>query len=243
MQDNTKVELIVGSLTQQIKRGDFGTRGRVPSVAQLARDFSVARNTVYDALGLLQASGIVVAKGGSYFANYPIMRISGAPLFDVYLKEQGLVPSTENLEGPNIIDLPEEIAVKFRQNKGIRVVHRIRVHGTTEVPYRISENFYPLELAKDYIEDMKKDPDLNVAGKIREATGIAISNIHDDILARLPESRESELLHVSRITPVIELRRHFTSEEGITVMYVLQTLVSTYFLLSYDYKHIRRKAT
>jgi GntR family transcriptional regulator len=234
MTEDGKIESLANALREQIKRGDFGTKGRLPSVTQLAKDRQVARSTVYQALLLLQAEGLVVVKDNSHYVNYPLMRIPGAPLFDKYLEKQGLTPATDNIIEPEIIQLPKDIAEMFGQQEGIPVVHRIRRHGTTEIPLRLQESFYPADLASQYLEAMKQNPDLNVAGEIRRNHGIAIAKRHDDVLARLPSFDEMKFLNIARTTPVLEMRRHFMTKDDQTVFFAKICLVAAYFLLSYD---------
>jgi len=241
--EDKKAETIVSSLQEQIKRGDFGTKGRLPSVAQIARDYQVARNTAYNALNLLQSYGMVVLKGNAYYANYPIMRISGAPLFDKYLEKQGLTAVTENIVEPEIVPMPSDIAAMFDMQEGVHVIHRMRRHGTADIAYRLAENWYPVDLAGDYLEAMKQDPDLNVAGKIREQKGIAIATRHDDIIARLPTTEESKLLRIVNTTPILDVRRKFLAADKRVIFVSNQALVGAYFQLGYDSEHHRKESS
>lgn len=242
MTEDKKAETIVSSLRDQIQKGEFGTRGRLPSVAQLARDYNVARNTAYNALTLLQSEGIVVLKGNAYYANYPIMRISGAPLFDKYISNQGLTPVTDNIIEPEIVPMPADIAAMFGMQEGVHVIHRMRRHGVPDIPYRLAENWYPIDLAGDYLEAMKQDPDLNVAGEIRKNKGVAIATRHDDVIARLPTTKEAELLRIVRTTPILDVRRKFLAADGRVIFVSNQALVGAYFQLSYDSEHHRKES-
>lgn len=233
-EEDSKIEALANSLRERIKRGDFGTSGRIPSVTQLAKDHKMSRATVYQSLQLLQSEGLLIARENSYFVNYPIMRISGAPLFDKYLESQGLESVADNIVEPEIIPLPKDIAELFGQQEGIHVVHRVRRHGTVGMPMRLQESFYPADLASRYLEVMKQDPNLNVAGQIRRDQGIAIAKRHDDVLTRLPTTEEGKLLSIVRTTPVLEVRRHFRAEDDRTVFFAKLVLVGAYFLLSYD---------
>jgi DNA-binding GntR family transcriptional regulator len=239
MTEETKIETLANLLRERIKRGEYGTSGRIPAVSQLAADHKMARATVYQSLLLLQSEGLLIAKGTSYFVNYPIMRIPGAPLFDKYLTNQGLTPAVDNIVEPEIIPMPAEVAALFGVKEGLHVVHRTRRHGTVEVPYRLAENWYPIDLAGEFIEEMKRDPNLNVAGRIRETHGVAIAKRHDDIIARLPTQEEARLLDLVRTAPVLELRRHFRSQDDRTILFNITILVAAYFVLSYDDTHAK----
>lgn len=241
MSDENKIEGLAASLRERIKRGDFGTSGRLPTVTALAKEYKMARATMYQSLVLLRAEGLLIVKGNSYFARYPLMRIPGSPLFDQFLIEQGLTPVTDNLVDPQIVDAPADIAAIFGLQEGDKVIHRVRRQGTAEVPYRLHENWYTVDLAGPFLEEMKQNPDMNVAGRIREMRGIAVTTIHDDIFTRLPTADEINLLSIVRTTPVLEVRKQFLSQEGKTMMFVRSVLVGAYFQLSYDYQHKRGK--
>ena len=51
--EDGKVEFLVGTLKERIKRGDFGTRGRLPTIAQFSKEYQMARDTVHAALQIL----------------------------------------------------------------------------------------------------------------------------------------------------------------------------------------------
>lgn len=237
-----KIETIAAQLRERIKRGDFGTNGRLPTVTELAKEYQMARATMYQSLNLLRSEGLLIVKGTSYYARYPVMRIPGSPLFDQFLIEQGLTPVTENLIEPEIISAPVDIAEGLGLPEETQVIHRLRRQGTAEVPYRLHEQWYPLDLAGPFMEAMKQDPNLNVAGKIREATGIAVTTYHDEIFTRLPTAEEIELLNIVRTTPVLEVRKQFISQEGRIMVFVRSVLIGAYFQLSYDYSHRRKES-
>jgi DNA-binding GntR family transcriptional regulator len=233
--DEGKKESILNALKEQIQRGDFGTRGRIPTIAQLAKTHGVARTTIYQVLESLLIEGILISKDNSYYVNYPPMRIPGAPVFDKYLESQGLTPAVDSIVGPEIIAMPDEIADLFKATKGIHVVHLVRRHGTTDIPMRIAENWYPVELAKQFLEAMRSDPSLNVAGEIRKAHGLSIAKVSEDLIGRLPIQQEMDLLSIVRYAPVLEARRTFLTSDGKVILYNKTILVAAFFSLHYDY--------
>jgi GntR family transcriptional regulator len=236
MTQDGKIESLADKLRERIKRGDFGTSGRLPSVTQLAKEYQMARATVYQSLLLLRSEGLLLVRDTSYVVNYPIMRIPGAPLFDKYLVEQGLTPIVDNIIEPEVTQMPADVAALFGQQEGLHVIHRVRRHGTSGIPYRLAENWYPADLAGQFLHAMKQNPNLNVAGEIRKAHGISIAKVHDDILAKLPTAEEVKMLNIVRTTPIIEIRRRFLSQHDRVVLFNITTLVAAYFLLSYDYE-------
>jgi DNA-binding GntR family transcriptional regulator len=194
----------------------------------------MSRTTVYQALLLLQSESLLLARGNSYYVNYPIMRIPGAPLFDKYMEKQGLTPIGENIVEPEVIQMPAEVAKAFGQQEGLHVVHRMRRHGIIEIPYRLAESWYPADLAVQFLDTMKQNSNLNVLGEIRKAHGLSWAKRHDDIIARLPTEKETELLNIVRTTPVIEIRQQWLTQEDRALLFNITILTAAYFQLSYD---------
>jgi len=241
MTEDGKIGSLADILRERIKKGDFGTSGRIPSVVQLSKEYTVSRATVYQALQLLQSDGLLIARQNSFYVNYPIMRVTGAPLFDKYLSGQGLTPVTDNIIEPEIVPMPADIASMFGMQEGVHVIHRMRRHGTVDVPYRLAENWYPVDLAGDYLEAMRQNPDLNVAGEIRKNKGVAIAKRYDDITARLPTAEESKLLSIVRTTPILDVRRKFVAEDERVIFVSNQCLVGAFFQLTYESPHHRKE--
>jgi len=68
-----RYEEIANQLREEIERGSFGLDGRLPSERRLMLTFDVQRNTVRQALGLLEREGKIttVSKSGWFVANAP----------------------------------------------------------------------------------------------------------------------------------------------------------------------------
>lgn len=240
MSEDKKIETLAAALRERIKRGDFGTSGRLPTVTALAKEYKMARATMYQSLALLRSEGILTVRGTSYYAHYPLMRIPGSPLFDKFLTEQGLKPVTANLQEPEVIAAPADVAVVLGLKEGDDVIYRLRRQGTAEIHYRLQENWYPMDLAGDYLQEMKDDPDMNVAGRIRQDKGIALTTINDNIITRLPSSEEMALLNITRTTPILDVKKRFISQEGRVMVFIRSILVGAFFELSYEYPHQRK---
>jgi DNA-binding GntR family transcriptional regulator len=130
--------------------------------------------------------------------------------------------------------MPVEVAKAFEQPEGLHVVHRMRRHGIIEIPYRLVENWYPADLAAQFLDTMKQDPNLNVLGEIRKAHGLSWAKRHDDIIARLPTEKETQLLNIVRTTPIIEIRQQWLTHEDRVLLFNVTILIAAYFQLSYD---------
>lgn len=243
MTEDGKIESLVSALREQIKRGDFGTKGRLPSITQIAKEHQIARTTVYNALQILRNEGLLIVKNTAFFVNNPVLHIVGTPNFDDYLRRQGLTPKATTVGTPEVITLPNEISAMFQAEEGIQVVHRLRVQGTTDIPLRIEENWYPADLALQFLEAMKSDSDINIAREIRLTHNIAITRIKEDVISRYPTQEEANLLSITRTSPILEARRNFLAhQEGRTVIYNRTTMIAAFFQMHYEYDTSFEKA-
>ncbi|MFG1961486.1 GntR family transcriptional regulator [Nonomuraea sp. NPDC049028] len=59
-----RYQMIAGELREQIERGDLAPGAALPSEAELRRRFAASRNTVRQALSVLEREGLVVAEHG-----------------------------------------------------------------------------------------------------------------------------------------------------------------------------------
>jgi len=237
-----KANVLANNLRERIKQGEFGTGGRLPPVSQIAKDYQTTRPTTYQALALLQGEGIIVAKGNSFYAHNTL-RISTnvVPPFEEVLASQGIASTVRNIIEPEVIIMPDEIATLFGVEKGLRSIHRYRVQGQAGTSYRLSEYWFPEELARPYLQRLRDEPGYDILEDIKSDLGVTKQLVHDKVLARVPTKSEANLLSKSRSTPVQEVRRTNRTLDGQVLMHHLIVFVGTLNMLEYDYEIVNRK--
>lgn len=238
MSPDTKVDVIVESFRQRILAGEYGTSGRLPSLRLLADEYGTTHETMNKVVQLLQAEGLLYSQGrAGVFVNPPRARVPGITArFDLFLQEQGLTSVETNIDEPAIVVAPADVARVFGVAEGTPVVRRFRLQGTTVAPYRLAENFYPVELAGgDILERMQQDERFDVLLAIKEAHGKVIVRVHEDVIGRFPTAKEQQLLKIVRSTPVLEVQRTSYAEDDSVMAYDRIILIASYFVLLYDY--------
>jgi DNA-binding GntR family transcriptional regulator len=238
MSPGVKVDDITDALRKRILDGEFGTGGRLPSLRMFASQYGTTQETINKVVQRLQAEGLLSSLGRQgVFVHMPRTRIPGIlPRFDLYLKELGLEPVETNIEKPDLVPAPGDVAKVFGVSKGSPVVHRLRRQGTTTANYRLAENFYPATLAGgSVLEQMQDDERFDALLAIKETSGKFITHVHEDVIGRLPIQREQDLLKLVRGAPVLEVLRTNYAEDDTVVMYNRIIFVASYFVLSYDY--------
>jgi DNA-binding GntR family transcriptional regulator len=236
MAEDGSIEQHGVDLRERIRNGEFGTHGRLPAVAQLAREWGISRPSVYAVMNLLQSEGLVTSKANSFYANFPLLKLEGlTENFERFLQAQGFEVTMENLIEPVIETMPEDVAAFFGEAEGVRVVHRMRKQGIQDLPLRIAENWYPVHLAGQFVDAMKSDEHMDVLRAIKNAHGVFIVNIQDVLLARIPTVQETKWLGIVRTEPIVEIRRSNFAEDGTPVMFNRVIHVAPHFKFTYQY--------
>lgn len=240
MSPDTKVDALIDELRERVRRGDFGTAGRLPSLRMLADEFGTTNETMNKVIQSLQAEGVLLSLGrAGVFVHPPLTRIPGLTRrFDQHLESLGLTAVEKNIDSPAFVPAPLEVARVFEIPENTPILWRKRRQGTPTIHYRLAENYYAPDLVdEEVLERIRDDERFDVLEHIKEKHHKIIRRVHDDVYARLPNSEEQELLNIVRHTPVIEIRRisYSAQEDGSVIMYSRIIFVASYFFLSYDY--------
>jgi len=99
MSPDTKVDMLTDELRERVRRGDFGTAGRLPSLRMLADEFGTSNETMNKVVQRLQAEGVLLSLGrAGVFVHPPFTRISGLTKnFSEYLERLGLIAIEKNI--------------------------------------------------------------------------------------------------------------------------------------------------
>jgi DNA-binding GntR family transcriptional regulator len=186
---------IASELQARIQCGEFGTHGRLPSAAQIARNYKTTRPTVYRAFELLIKEGYIIKEEDGFFARRIIRVITGndLPSFEKSLELQSRVPFVENIVTPQAIMLPAETAALFEVPQQ-EAVHRFRKQGADNIVYRIAEYWYLLPEAHQFIQEMTENPSANIAHQIGLLINLAEQDMRARVTARPPSTQEVALL-------------------------------------------------
>jgi GntR family transcriptional regulator len=235
------VDRLANDLRSRIKSGEYGTSGTLPTTTELAKMWNVPRSIVTQVMLLLRSEGTIRAVGNRYAVNYPRLIFTGIPKdFGQYLKDHHLKPIMENLIEPTLEEMSSDIASLFGQPVGMRVIHRIRKQsmrqdGLPDYPLRIAENWYPADLAEQFLDEMRTNENIHVIRAIKDTHGLYIVRTKEDISARIPTSQEAEWLNLARYQPVLEALWTNYAANGQILMFNRIIMVATNFIVSQEY--------
>jgi len=157
----TTVATICQALMDKLAAGDFNVEGRLPSERALSEHFSTTRITLREALGQLEAQGLIyreVRKG--WFISPP--RILYNPLqrshFHAMVQEQGRSAQTEVLDANQLI-ASDKVCDRLGLPAGSRVycIRRLRYIDSRAVLYvehYLNPQFFPDIIATDLTQSL-----------------------------------------------------------------------------------------
>jgi DNA-binding GntR family transcriptional regulator len=249
MSPDMRVDMINDELRRRILDKEFGTAGRLPSLRMLAAQFNTTHETMNKVVQRLQAEGLLISLGrAGIFVNSTQKHIPGiTPNLAEFFQQQGLILEETNIDEPSIVRAPAEVAEVFNIEEGTKVIRRYRSQGEKKgystVPYRLAENYYPVELVdEEMLEQMRQDVRFDVLAAIKATHMLEIGRVHEDVYGRLPILEEQEKLKIVRNAPVFDIRRtNYAIDEDVKVeqsqviMFSRIIFVASYFVLHYEY--------
>lgn len=237
-----KLEEAVHKLRQQILNGEFGARGQLPARSDLEKELNIPHSTMSQVILQLQGEGLIAHSGNRRLhALLPRKRVPTRNIpFTRFLKEQGLEPITEYIESPERLPMDVELAKDFGVSTGTLYAARIRRDGTKQSWYRVTSKYFLGSLIDEQtLAAMQNNDRHDVIMDIKTKLDITAQFMAEDIIARLPSSREQELLSIARYAPVQEITRicyNKDPNEGGTVLWLNRiVLVASLFVTHYEY--------
>jgi DNA-binding GntR family transcriptional regulator len=239
MKTANKADQVRETLRERILSGEFGRRGRLPSLRMLATEYKISQETINKVIQVLQAEGWILSLGQrGVFVNMPRIRFPGfLKTPSSYAAEMNVDPVEEYVEDPKVLIPPVEIATAMNLDQDEKTVRRFFRFGIPNVILRISEVYFPKTLISDDMFKKMEDPHFDVVPEIKKETGKIIKYSNDEVIARFPTEFEQEQLKIVRTNPIIDIKRVcFTEDKKTAVMYIHLVLNANHFLLTYSQK-------
>lgn len=238
--EESKKEAIAHGLQGRIERGEFGSGGRLPSIARIAKENQTTRQTVYEAINILERKGLVIKRDTSFYAHQDTLEVKTerVPPFEQVLNEHGAKRAfVKNIIVPEVVSMPADVAEIFEQPPDLRVVHRYRVQGQDNTPWRLSEYWFPADLATKYLQNLTENPGFDVIEFIKtDLGGVQKQEVKDIVRSRFPSEEEADLLEITLETPVLEVHRTNRTLEGQVIMHHRILWVGNLITMKYAYQ-------
>jgi GntR family transcriptional regulator len=218
LKENTGIPLyiqVVGELSAKIAGGEYLPGQRIPTEAQLCREFGVSRITIRQAIRKLVAEHALYAKQGKGTFVNPVKikrRLPRLYSFSEDMRELGFEPSSKILEQA-VAPADDEIAGLLALPESDRLVSRIaRVRMANNVPILIERSFVPHYICPDLLEQSYDHTSLYRT--LTEKYRIELESAEEVYEVRLLTPAEAKELGCKRGQPAFAIQRLALRKDG-----------------------------
>jgi GntR family transcriptional regulator len=220
---------IADALRQAIKEGAYRPGDRLPSERELAAEYETARNTAREAVGILQAEGLVDVqhgKGAFVRRQAPMIRLGANRYSNRVRQETGLSPfraeaqrqgKTARVEVPDISRVvpPADVAARLGVAEDQpSVVQRVNHYFADDEPVQTATTYIPWEIAEGSVLASEANTGKgSIYGRFEEL-GHRITRAREEITARMPRPEETVALAIPPGVPVIEVLHTGIDQDG-----------------------------
>ncbi|WP_030897675.1 GntR family transcriptional regulator [Streptomyces sp. NRRL F-5126] len=235
---------IADGLRERIRSRELAPGDRLPGEPALVREHGVAKETARRALSMLVTEGLAVRRRGSgtYVREFrPIRRTAGRRLSrDVWGAGQSIWAAEVRGRELTVTDLevgeepvPEEVAPLLGLPDEAAVVVRRRRYLVDGEPVQLATSYLPADLVRDSPAARAETGPGGLYARLGEL-GLEPAGFTEELRARMPDPSESDRLHLSEGTPVVEICRVAYTAEGRAVDVTWMLLDAGVYTLVYD---------
>ncbi|RSD23578.1 GntR family transcriptional regulator [Amycolatopsis eburnea] len=245
---------LAGILREAIQRGDYAPETTLPKQAELAAEFGVNVNTVWKAIGVLEAEGLVtpVRRRGTVVRAHPPMKRLGADRYakskwkhcdvvafaaDREASGRGWEP-TDQTQSVQQVEADSEVAEALGIPVGSPVYERARLVKDDGQPTHTLTSYYrPADVEGTHLLDPAPGPAGRGGGfLILTLRGLEPDSVTETVHARMPTPDEADQLRLPAGEPVMVLRRRTCTVDGRVVEFARGVHAASRFSWTYTFK-------
>jgi len=203
-------------LRQRIKSEEWRTGERLPTLDALEAQYGVARVTARQAVGLLEAEGLVWRKQGK--GTFVARVDAEQPWLPLGTQWSSLMHMIEGTAMRVVSMAPVQTPGRLRAADGVPAggyQHLRRVHAKDAAPYCVIDLYVAQEV---YTRAPTEFQTRLALGVLAELPGLSIGSAHQTLTIGSADMTTATLLEVEVGAPVAEVRRVITDTSG-TVIY------------------------
>ncbi|EGX55131.1 GntR family regulatory protein [Streptomyces zinciresistens K42] len=215
---------IADELRERIRSGDLAPGKRLPGEPALVKQHGVAKETARRALMLLVTEGLAVRKKGSgtYVREFqPIRRVANKRLAQEGWGDGRSIWSADVGERPMSVTglrvyeapAPDDVARILDLAEGAPVVVRDRLFTVEGEPVQAAISYLPADLVR---ESAIAQEDTGPGGTYARLAELGAKPVRfiEELRSRMPSQEETDRLHLTEGTPVVEIYRTALTEDG-----------------------------
>lgn len=198
---------IVDFLLEDIKSGQYPPGSKLPSEDQLAREFSVSRVTLREALRVLEDDGMIVRRHGSGTfvldkRTVPIQTLSSIVSISTIFKRVGLEDHFTKV-GLRKIPANQRIAERLQISSGQEIWEVERVRTIGDKPAIYSFDFFPASLVPSGKEKSLNDYIHSLYHFLSEVCGQTSDDGESSFKPIMSDKNLSAVLNIRLATPLM----------------------------------------
>ena len=222
-----KYVVIVNAIQARIDDGTYPIGTKVPSEADLVREFRASRSTVVRALGLLRQQGWLVSHQGVGRVVLGRPPVGGRVPRMLRAFVAGEDPATMTLLSAGVVQASQRVAVALGVSAGASVVARRRVRSAAQLgPVEVTTVYVRPELAERTMLGASALIGDDLLRHVARRTGAICHSLAVRISSRLPEPAEVAALKIFRrdcLTAVLVTAR----DRGVRPLLVVDAVLAT----------------
>lgn len=210
---------LVGIVKRNITAGTLCPGELLPSEAELCKTFNVSRSTVRQAIGSLEAEGLVVRKQGrGTFVAEPKMRrkTENVYSFTSEISSMGLTPSSTLIDFEIMYPTPDIMKVLELTAPDASVYRFTRIRNVNGEPLILETSFYPQYIYPKLTRELLKTHSFY---SLLYEVGIAPASAVDSYEAIVLGREEAEMLGTKPGNCAFYVQRRTRTETGMIYEY------------------------
>jgi len=219
---------IADALRIKITSGELAPNTKLPSERVLAAQHDAARNTVREAISILENEGLVTAQHGRgvFVRSRPqLMRLganrysrrlreeTGVSPFRIEVQRQGKTPRTE-CRSVTRITAPTFVTERLSLGPNAEVVRRENWYFADDEPVQVGVTYIPVGIVEGSPLATERTLGRGSIYARFEDLGYRISRIREEVAARMPTPDEVSGLSIPRGVPVMEVVHTSVDDRG-----------------------------
>lgn len=209
--------IVIEQIREKINNGELEPGEQLPSETALAKALGVSRNTLREALRILEEENIVIRKHGigTFVNRVPVFQGGIEELFSIteLIEREGKIPGTEILftgyVEPHRDDVEE---LELEEDEQVFLVKRVRTADEVPLVYCIDK------VPDSILHKGYKLREESIFNSLRDA-GIVINHAESKINTIAYHDEISKIMNCDQHTPLLVLRQVHFDESNRPVLY------------------------
>jgi GntR family transcriptional regulator len=212
---------LIRSILEARMERTFSVGDRLPSEAELGKEFEVSRITVQQALALMEQDGLVKRERGrgTFYLGASLRRqdVKPSQLLESLIKSQP--DGNARVISTRVIPVSPLVALRLNLEKAAPVIAIERVGTIADQPILYINAYLPLDVGQKLLEDESLMTRYTLGELVSDRCGIVIGSVVQTIAATLADSTFAKHLGVEIGAPVLEGERTYYDEKGRPVVF------------------------